>query len=392
MSVHLARLDAICEINPRAPKTIDDDEIVSFLPMASVSEVGQIDFEEQRPASEVKKGYSYFERGDILLAKITPCFENGKAARTSSIANPVGFGSTEFHVLRAGVEVDVSYLFHMVWNSRLRAVGGNNMTGSAGQKRLPTDFLKRLEIPLPPLGEQRRIAAILDKADSLRRKRKCTLDLLDSLNQAVFLEMFGDPTTNKRDLKSGRIGDLLAETQYGTSEKASELGALPILRMGNVTTDGKIVTDDLKYISLKDSDVDKYTVRNGDILFNRTNSADLVGKTAVFDMKEPYAFAGYLVRARTKAGVSPEYISGYLNSKHGKAILRNMAKSIVGMANINAKEMQTIPILIPNDADQKTYSETVRSTSAKRRQLLESLRIIEGLFVSLQQRAFEGRL
>lgn len=145
---------------------LSDDDVASFLPMAAVSEDGHINFEEERTIRDVKKGYTFFERGDVLLAKITPCFENGKAARTTSLRNSFGFGSTEFHVIRASDEIDTSYLFHMLWNSRLRTIGANNMTGSAGQKRVPVDFLKRLEIPLPTIDEQRRIAAILDKADN----------------------------------------------------------------------------------------------------------------------------------------------------------------------------------------------------------------------------------
>ena len=193
-----------------------------------------------------------------------------------------------------------------------------------------------------------RISTILDKADALRRKRKRAIELLDSLTQSIFLEMFGDPSTNPRGLKRGKIGDLVDDVQYGTSEKAGHIGAFPILRMGNITNGGKISTNDLKYIDLHEKEIQNFTVRRGDILFNRTNSAELVGKMAVFDRDEPFAFAGYLVRARTKVDACPEYISTYLNSRHGKAILRGMAKSIVGMANINAKEMQSISILIPS--------------------------------------------
>jgi len=86
-----------------------------------------------------------------------------------------------------------------------------------------------------------------------------------------------------------------------------------MLRMNNITYSGKIILRDLKYIDLDDKDIPRYTVRFGDILFNRTNSADLVGKTAVFDKAEPYAFAGYLVRLRVNETAAPEYISGFLN-------------------------------------------------------------------------------
>ncbi|MEQ1953259.1 restriction endonuclease subunit S [Mesorhizobium yinganensis] len=392
MSFKIVRLDRVCEINPRSPKSLADDEVVSFLPMAAVSEDGFILFEEDREARAVKKGFTVFERGDVLVAKITPCFENGKAARTDALANPVGFGSTEFHVIRAGDEIDSSYLFHLIWNARLRETGKMNMTGSAGQKRVPADFLKRLEIPLPPLPEQRRIAAILDKADALRRKRKRAIDLLDGLTQSIFLEMFGDPIGNPKGFKRGRIGDLLIETQYGTSAKAGGHGAYPILRMGNITTDGKIETEDLKYIDLNARELEKYTVRRGDILFNRTNSADLVGKTAVFDLDEPYAFAGYLVRARTKKGISPYYISAYLNSRHGKATLRGMAKSIVGMANINAKEMASIPILVPDGESQHRYATALEAFGLRQRIFHEQLGLADALFSALQHRALSSGL
>ncbi|WP_417693427.1 restriction endonuclease subunit S [Roseibium sp.] len=254
-----------------------------------------------------------------------------------------------------------------------------------------TEFSK-LKIPLPPLDEQRRIAAILDKADSLRQKRKQAIALLDSLTQSIFLEMFGDPASNPKGFPTGCIGDLLESVSYGTSAKAGTQGAFPILRMGNVTRSGQIDLSDLKYIDLEGKEIEKYTVGKGDILFNRTNSAELVGKTAVFDRDEPYAFAGYLVRARVRSGITPEYISGYLNSTHGKATLRGMAKSIVGMANINAKEMQLIPILIPDGETQLEFVKRIESVTERKAQMLPALEQANDLFASLQHRAFAGEL
>nr|WP_248309054.1 restriction endonuclease subunit S [Devosia sp. MC532] len=204
--------------------------------------------------------------------------------------------------------------------------------------------------------------------------------------------MFGDPAHNRLGLPVGKIGDLLESATYGSSGKAGQIGAYPMLRMGNLTNNGQMDYADLKYIDLSEDEIDRYTVRRGDILFNRTNSAELVGKTAVFDRDEPYAFAGYLVRARTKSEFSPEYVSGYLNSPHGKKTLRGMAKSIVGMANINAKEMQAIPILIPDQASQRRYSETVERIRARQSRYNGSLSVIQDLFSSLQHRAFSGQL
>ena len=118
--------------------------------MADVSEDGSHPVGEKRSARDVSKGYTYFERDDILVAKITPCMENGKATHLTDLTTECGFGSTEFHVLRAGEMVDSRYLFFMVWNPLFRFTAERNMTGTAGQKRVSTGFIERYEIPLPP--------------------------------------------------------------------------------------------------------------------------------------------------------------------------------------------------------------------------------------------------
>ncbi len=101
-------------------------------------------------------------------------------------------------MLRPGKDVDAKYLFYQLWNPVFRFVGEKNMTGTAGQKRVPVDFLRRYEIPLPPLPEQKRIAAILDKADAIRRKRQQAIKLADEFLRATFLDIFGDPVTNPK--------------------------------------------------------------------------------------------------------------------------------------------------------------------------------------------------
>jgi len=123
MSVRVVELGDVCEINPRAPKNIPDETVVSFLPMSAVSELGFLSFEELRTYREVKKGYTYFERGDVLIAKITPCFENGKATVTDKIRNQIGFGSTEFHVVRPSPQVDAQYIFFLLWSGFFRIIG-----------------------------------------------------------------------------------------------------------------------------------------------------------------------------------------------------------------------------------------------------------------------------
>lgn len=329
------------------------------------------------------------KKGDVLVSTVRPNL-NGVAAVTEAFDGATA--STGFCVLRPRPDkLSSNYLMHWVRSPQFIELMVKQATG-ASYPAVSNRIVESSPIPLPPLDEQRWIAAILDKADALRRKRRRILSLLGTLAQSIFLEIFGDPENNPKGLPFGRIGDLLEETQYGIGEKASDKGKYPILRMGNITSDGRTDFEDLKYIDLDEKELDKFTLRRGDILFNRTNSAELVGKTAVFDRDEPFAFAGYLVRARAKKGISPRYISGYLNSKHGKATLRSMAKSIVGMANINAREMQTIPILIPDTKSQEAFSRALLCVETSRLECHLHLRALDSLFFSLQSRAFSGQL
>jgi type I restriction enzyme S subunit len=263
---------------------------------------------------------------------------------------------------------------------------------AAKGKTLNKAKLERLAIPLPPPEEQRRIAAVLDKADALRRQRQESLQLTEKLLQSVFIDMFGDPATNPKGLPECSIGNLLVSANYGTSAKASSEGTWPVLRMGNITYEGGWDFSSLKYMELDPKEERKYLVRNGEILFNRTNSRDLVGKTAVYRESKPMAFAGYLIRCTVNDEADPEYISAYLNSAHGKKILRSMCKSIVGMANINAKELQSITILKPPVALQKKFGEAVRAILSLRTSVTAASKIDEVLFGSLQQRAFRDEL
>ncbi|HFS7383677.1 TPA: restriction endonuclease subunit S [Escherichia coli] len=213
-----------------------------------------------------------------------------------------------------------------------------------------------LKIPCPPLEEQKRIATILDKADGIHKKREQAIKLADDFLRAKFLEMFGTPANNIHRFPKGTIRDLVDSVNYGTSAKASiDSGEYPILRMGNITYQGRWDFTDLKYLDLSVKEKDKYLVKEGDLLFNRTNSKELVGKTAVYEEDRPMAFAGYLIRVRPNSIGNNYYISGYLNSIHGKITLMNICKSIVGMANINAQELQNIEILIPPKHLQDEY-------------------------------------
>lgn len=284
--------------------------------------------------------------------------------------------------------VDITYLLRYLKSPQALAQYPRLGNGTAERRKsISLDALGRLPVPLPPLLEQRRIAAILDQADALRRTRQESIDALDALAGTIFEATFGAP-----ELQGPRIDDLIHAAQYGTSSKAGSSGEFPILRMGNVTPGGMLDFSDLKYIDVPERDQARYLVREGDVLFNRTNSAELVGKTAQYTEAQPMAYAGYLVRLRPYSQADGAFIAGYLNSRHGKATLRNMAKSIVGMANINAREARGIRLPHSTAALRARYASKVAEIRSRRALLGASAAEFEALFASLQHRAFRGEL
>lgn len=168
------------------------------------------------------------------------------------------------------------------------------MRGAVARRRSMSreDFLG-IAIPFPPFDEQRRIATVLAKADALRRQRQESLELIEKLLLSDFLDVFGDPAENRFKFPQCTIGDLLTSVNYGTSGKAGPEGRWPVLRMGNITYGGGWDFASLKYMELDPKEEQKYLVHQGEILFNRTNSKEMVGKTAVYRESKPVAYAGY---------------------------------------------------------------------------------------------------
>lgn len=159
--------------------------------------------------------------------------------------------------------------------------------------------------------------------------------------------MFGLPSDNAKCFDKGIIRNVVSEVKYGTSKPASDGGEYPYLRMNNITYDGQLDLKDLKFIDMPEKEIEKCVVRKGDILFNRTNSMELVGKTCLFNLDRPMIIAGYIIRMRVNEKVLPEYLSTFLNLKYSKDILYEMCKAAIGQANINAQELQNIEIIIP---------------------------------------------
>lgn len=254
------------------------------------------------------------------------------------------------------------------------------------QNNINLSILKNIEIPLPPKDEQERIAKELDAVSDLLAKQKQLLTEQDTLIKATFYDMFGDPVTNDKGWFQGKIKDIVADIQYGTSEKAGETGTFPILRMNNISYTGEMNYSDLKYINMPSDN--KYMLQKGDILFNRTNSKELVGKTGLFDIDKPMVYAGYLIRLRTKDTCLPIFLKTYMNLPQLKIYLREKCKNIVGMANINAKELQDISMYIPPLPLQQKFADIVEQIETQKQKIKSAITETETLFNALMAKYF----
>lgn len=325
----------------------------------------------------------YVDEEERLCGEGRPAIVFGDHTRcVKYIDHPFCMGADGVKVLRSKIPAELKYLYYYLKQVRLPDAGYDRHF----------KYLKRTEIVLPPLEEQCRIVAILDKADSLCAKRREALAHLDRLAQSIFVEMFGDPATNPKGWPVRKIGDLLTAASYGTSEKSGPEGEFPVLRMNNITRTGEMDFADLKYMNLVEAEYDRYLVKRGDVLFNRTNSAELVGKTAIYRRDDPMAYAGYLIRLRANDENDPEYLAGFLNTDYAKRMLRSMCKSIIGMANINATEVQAMKIAQPPRTVQNKYRERIEGLVRAKSFRQRALDISDSLFFSLQHRAFRGEL
>lgn len=199
----IKKLGEICEINPKTEiLLLNESDEVSFIPMASVEAETNIFTESKSKFSKVKKGYTKFRDNDILFAKITPCMENGKICIVNNLKFGIGFGSTEFHVIRPNKNTLSKYIYYFVSQISFRQMAQIYMTGAVGQRRVPSKILENFEIPLPPLSEQKAIADKLD--DSFAKIENAITNLINAKEN---LKLYKQSV-----LKSAFNGDLLPNT------------------------------------------------------------------------------------------------------------------------------------------------------------------------------------
>lgn len=206
---------------------------------------------------------------------------------------------------------------------------------------------KNEEFYLSSQGDQKQIVNILGACEKMLEIRRKQLKSLDNLIKARFVEMFGSYPANEKGWITGTIRDVVSDVRYGSSPPAVDGGQYPYLRMNNITYGGELDLTDTKRIDIPEKELEKCSVRKGDVLFNRTNSKELVGKTCVYDRDELMVLAGFVIRVRVNERVLPEFLSAFLNTDFSKQMLLSLCKTAIGQANINAQEMQNIGLYLP---------------------------------------------
>ncbi|MBT2325197.1 restriction endonuclease subunit S [Variovorax paradoxus] len=393
-----ALLGEVCDINPRLPKShgLQDDCEVGFVPMAAVNEAsGTIEQRLTRRFAEVKKGYTHFAEDDVLFAKITPCMENGKAAIARGLAGGKGFGSTEFHVLRAKESVLPEWLYYFVRQERFRREARRSFTGTAGQQRVPAAFMAGTAIPVPALAEQRRIVDALSCAESIVRLRREARKKTELLVLAIHADMFGDTATNPKGWAMAPLDEVLAGIDGGRSPRCHNRPKAPgewgVLRLSALK---HAAYDESAHKTLPATEVPdaRHEVRQGDLLLSRKNTPELVGTPAYVWATQGRILLPDLIfrlRLRPESGVHPLYLWALLTAPAMRRRLRLMASgTAASMPNISKERLRTLSIMVPPPARQQAFADhatALRSISLQQQAALASA---EATFEALLARTF----
>ena len=292
-------------------------------------------------------------------------------------------GTMQYILLKEDKNVDLNYLYYAIVHMNL----GKYFSGATIPHIYFRDYQKE-SLNLPDRHEQQQIANIFKKIDALILIRRKQLKNLDELVKSRFMELFGTYPANEKGWNMGNIRDIVSEVRYGSSRPAVDNGRYPYLRMNNITYSGELDLSDTKRIDVPDNELEKCTVRRGDVLFNRTNSKELVGKTCVYNCDEMMVLAGFVIRVRVNHEVLPEFLSAFLNTDFSKKMLLGMCKTASGQANISAQELQNIGLYIPPMDLQQEFVDFKEQVDKSKLAVQQGLQKLEILKKSLMQQYF----
>jgi len=367
------RLRFAIELNPVKSQVaaLDPESKVSFVPMEAIGELGQIYANSIKPLEEVYNGYTYFQDGDVVVAKITPCFENGKGALAKGLINSIGFGTTEFHVLRANSTADPRWLYYLTASHTFRNIGASEMLGAGGQKRVPEAFIKNIRVALPPLLTQQKIADFLDRKtrqiDALIEKKRALIKKLKEKRLAVITQAVTRGLNPDSPLKDSGIEWLGQVPEHwevrrlkfdsrilcGYAFKSEDFvdDGIPLVRISDVLSSGSVnISAAAKLPDEYKQHYSNFSVLRGDIVMAMTGAT--IGKAARYIHDEPSLLNQRVCIFREEVSLVKDFLWYIVKSaffaEHVKLTGAGGAQP-----NISDRELLSCPATIPPVEEQR---------------------------------------
>lgn len=286
---------------------------------------------------------------------------------------------------------------YLYWWLRTNRPYLESLGNGATFKEVSKAIVSSVEIPLPPLSDQRRIAEILDRADALRAKRRAALAQVDGLTQAVFLEMFGDSVTNPRKWPDGKklgdVAEIVSGVTKGRPLKGQSARTVPYLAVSNVQ-DRHLDLEVVKEIEATEDEIRAYRLRRDDLLLTEGGDPDKLGRGTLWaDELQECIHQNHIFRVRAESRViRPVFLSWLVGSARGKQYFLRSAKQTTGIASINMTQLRGFPLLLPPVALQDDFASRAAAVDKLKASHRASLAHLDALFASLQHRAFRGEL
>ncbi|MBW8323829.1 MAG: restriction endonuclease subunit S [Prolixibacteraceae bacterium] len=331
-------------------------------------------------ALEEKRAFLY-ESGTVLISTI------GDIGKTAIVKTPIASNQQLTGIL-VNNKIILPELFYYWIRLNKRIL--ENKANTAVLSMLNNKLLKRIKVVFPKYTEdQFKIVGRLNRIQNLIDKRVGTIKLLEEYIRSVFLEMFLERSSKSEYIRLNECQGILS-TNYGTAKKANEEGdGLPVLRMGNIAYNGEIFLDDIKWVKLTEEEQRTLKLENRSVLFNRTNSPELVGKIAVWNKGSGYTYAGYLIKLELDESIlNPYYLVNFFNSDFGKNVLRNKARLSGSLANISATTLLKQLVYLPSIEDQNQFEKIYSKVEKQKEKYWLQLNALRTLFQAVLQDAF----
>ncbi len=400
-----ARLGEVCEINPRRPKNFTrlTESTTTFIPMSAVNgKAGTIIKPKVVPYSKVFKGYTYFEENDVLFAKITPCMQNGKHLIARNLINGIGFGTTEFHVLRPNRNVLPEWVHYFIRQPYFLQEATGYFTGAVGQQRVPQEFLSNYLIPLPPICKQKRIASkiqeLMQEIDKARTACEKQLEAAKTLPSAYLREVFESEEAKK--WKKKRLGEVLETIESGSRPNGGVFEireGIPSIGAEHLNLIGGFNLSNIRFIPKEFyKTMKRGKIQKEDVLVVKDGAT--TGKVSFIGNNFPYVEAAineHVFRLRVKALLNQEFLFWFLYSTEGQGLIQQEFHGST-QGGINRQFVNGVYIPIPNLPIQQRISTELKEKMAEVKNLKSAINnqqsALDALPQAILRKAFRGEL